>query len=70
LVNPVQVCKAIEFEVERQISVLEAGGVVENETRNFDVDAKATVPMRDKESKQDYRGAIHQFSRIILNLDS
>jgi aspartyl-tRNA(Asn)/glutamyl-tRNA(Gln) amidotransferase subunit B len=50
-----QVCKAIEFEVERQISVLEAGGIVENETRNFDVDAKATVPMRDKESKQDYR---------------
>ena len=46
---------AIEAEVERQIDVLEAGGIVENETRGYDVQAKQTVPMRDKEVKQDYR---------------
>ena len=29
--------------------------MVENETRGFDVNARLTVPMRDKEVKQDYR---------------
>ena len=48
-------CKAIEFEVERQIEVLESGGVVVSETRTFDNDSKSTVTMRDKESKRDYR---------------
>ena len=46
---------AIEHEVCRQIQVLEQGGVIENETRSFDVYHNATVPMRDKEVKQDYR---------------
>ena len=46
---------AIEFEVERQIDILESGGVVENVTRGYDTNAKQTVPMRDKEVKQDYR---------------
>ena len=50
-----QVCKAIEFEVERQIEVLESGGTVVSETRTFDNESKCTVPMRDKESKRDYR---------------
>ena len=50
-----QVCKAIEYEVERQIEVLESGGVVVSETRTFDTESKMTVPMRDKESKRDYR---------------
>ena len=50
-----QVCKAIEFEVERQIELLESGGVVVSETRTFDNESKRTVPMRDKESKRDYR---------------
>ena len=49
------VALAIEHEVERQIIVLESGGVIENETRSFDVTHKQTVPMRDKEVKQDYR---------------
>ena len=49
------VAKSIEYEVARQIQVLESGGEVENETRSFDVFAKITMPMRDKEAKQDYR---------------
>ena len=39
----------------RQIAVLEGGGIVENETRSFDVLSRRTMPMRDKEAKQDYR---------------
>ena len=50
-----RVVNAIEFEVERQIKVLESGGIIENETRSFDVEDKVTKPMRDKEAKQDYR---------------
>lgn len=46
---------AIEYEVSRQIRVLCGGGEIVNETRSFDVQSKATLPMRDKEVKQDYR---------------
>ena len=49
------VALAIEYEVCRQTQVLEEGGVIENETRSFDVNNNVTVPMRDKEVKQDYR---------------
>ena len=49
------VARAVEYEVERQIKLLEAGGIIENETRSFDYDNKVTVAMRDKEAKQDYR---------------
>ncbi|KAK2715381.1 glutamyl-tRNA(Gln) amidotransferase subunit B, mitochondrial-like isoform X2 [Artemia franciscana] len=47
--------KAIEFEIQRQIQVLREGGKVVNETRGFDPSSNQTVPMRDKEAKQDYR---------------
>ena len=49
------VAKAVEYEVARQIHILEAGDCVENETRSFDYNDKVTVAMRDKEAKQDYR---------------
>ena len=49
------VAKAVEYEVARQIYILEAGDYVENETRSFDYNDKVTVAMRDKEAKQDYR---------------
>ena len=49
------VVRAVEYEVARQIHILEAGGRVENETRSFDYNDKVTVAMRDKEAKQDYR---------------
>ncbi|XP_069044428.1 glutamyl-tRNA(Gln) amidotransferase subunit B, mitochondrial [Lepisosteus oculatus] len=47
--------RAIDYEIERQMAVLESGGVVVNETRAFDFKSGLTVPMRDKEGLQDYR---------------
>ncbi|MBN3316212.1 GATB amidotransferase, partial [Atractosteus spatula] len=47
--------RAIDYEIERQMAVLESGGVVMNETRAFDFKSGLTVPMRDKEGLQDYR---------------
>lgn len=47
--------RAIDYEIQRQISELESGGGVVNETRSFDYRLGCTVSMRDKEGKQDYR---------------
>jgi aspartyl-tRNA(Asn)/glutamyl-tRNA(Gln) amidotransferase subunit B len=47
--------RAIEFEVERQIELLEAGGEVVQETRLFDPNKGETRPMRSKEEAMDYR---------------
>jgi len=47
--------KALEFEIERQIEVLEAGGRVRQETRLWDSAAGVTVSMRSKEEAHDYR---------------
>ena len=47
--------KAIEFEVERQIELLESGGKVAQETRLYDADRDETRPMRTKEEANDYR---------------
>lgn len=49
------VANAVQFEIQRQISIVSQGGVIENETRAWDALQKQTVPMRDKEVKQDYR---------------
>jgi len=43
---------AIEYEVARQIRLLEAGDTVINETRSFDALKKETAAMRDKEVQQ------------------
>jgi aspartyl-tRNA(Asn)/glutamyl-tRNA(Gln) amidotransferase subunit B len=47
--------QAINFEVERQILLLESGGTVVQETRLFDPDRHETRPMRSKEEANDYR---------------
>jgi aspartyl-tRNA(Asn)/glutamyl-tRNA(Gln) amidotransferase subunit B len=47
--------KAIEFEIERQIDVLESGGVIKQQTRLFNPDTGETKAMRDKEDANDYR---------------
>jgi len=47
--------KAIEFEIERQIDVLESGGKVVQETRLFNPDTGETRSMRSKEDANDYR---------------
>jgi aspartyl-tRNA(Asn)/glutamyl-tRNA(Gln) amidotransferase subunit B len=46
---------AIEFEVRRQIELIEDGGTVVQETRLYDPDRGETRPMRSKEDAQDYR---------------
>jgi aspartyl-tRNA(Asn)/glutamyl-tRNA(Gln) amidotransferase subunit B len=47
--------KALEFEIGRQVRVLEAGRPVVQETRLWDADAGRTLPMRTKEEAHDYR---------------
>jgi aspartyl-tRNA(Asn)/glutamyl-tRNA(Gln) amidotransferase subunit B len=47
--------KAIEFEVKRQIEILEDGGKVVQETRLYDSDRDETRSMRTKEEAHDYR---------------
>ncbi len=47
--------KAIEFEIERQIDLLEGGGTVVQETRLYDSDKDQTRSMRSKEEAMDYR---------------
>jgi len=46
---------AIAFEIDRQISLLEAGKEVDQETRLFDSNTGETRTMRSKEDAQDYR---------------
>jgi len=47
--------KAIEYEIERQIEVIEAGGKIIQETRLFNPDTGETRAMRTKEDANDYR---------------
>lgn len=47
--------KAIDYEIERQIRVLENGGVIRQETRLFDPGRGETRTMRSKEDAHDYR---------------
>jgi aspartyl-tRNA(Asn)/glutamyl-tRNA(Gln) amidotransferase subunit B len=47
--------KAINFEVERQIELIEEGGSVVQETRLYDADRDETRSMRSKEEANDYR---------------
>ncbi len=47
--------KAINFEIDRQIDVIEDGGEVVQETRLYDSDRDETRSMRSKEEANDYR---------------
>jgi aspartyl-tRNA(Asn)/glutamyl-tRNA(Gln) amidotransferase subunit B len=47
--------KAITYEIERQIDVIEGGGEVVQETRLYDSAKDVTRPMRSKEEANDYR---------------
>ena len=47
--------RAINYEVERQIDLIEDGGKVRQETRLYDADKNETRPMRSKEEANDYR---------------
>ena len=49
------ITRAIEYEIGRQIDVIEKGGVIEQETLRWDEVSGKTFSMRDKEDAQDYR---------------
>ena len=49
------IMQAIEYEVERQIELIEDGGTVDQETRLFDTSTGITRAMRSKEDAHDYR---------------
>lgn len=46
---------AIDYEVARQVGVIEAGGTIVQETRLFNANTGETVSMRSKEHAHDYR---------------
>jgi len=46
---------ALEYEIERQIGILESGGTITQETRLWNVAGGRTEPMRSKEMAHDYR---------------
>lgn len=47
--------KAIEFEIDRLIGLLEAGNPIQQQTRSFDASNDTTFAIRDKEEANDYR---------------
>jgi aspartyl-tRNA(Asn)/glutamyl-tRNA(Gln) amidotransferase subunit B len=47
--------RALEFEIARQIALVERGGAVDHETRLWDASAGRTMSMRGKEEAHDYR---------------
>ena len=49
------IVRAIDYEIDRQIEVVEEGGEVVQETLRWDDISGRTFPMRDKEDAQDYR---------------
>jgi len=47
--------RAVDYEIERQIAVVETGGELTQETRHWDEEAGVTQSMRTKEGSSDYR---------------
>ena len=47
--------KAIDYEAQRQVDLIESGGTVKQETRLFDSERGETRSMRSKEESHDYR---------------
>jgi aspartyl-tRNA(Asn)/glutamyl-tRNA(Gln) amidotransferase subunit B len=47
--------KAIEYEIERMIAMVEKGESIIQQTRSFDADTDTTFAIRDKEEANDYR---------------
>ena len=64
---------ALEYEIERQIEVIESGGHVTQETRLWDANEGRTYSMRSKEQAHDYRyfpepdlPPLDRFARILV----
>jgi aspartyl-tRNA(Asn)/glutamyl-tRNA(Gln) amidotransferase subunit B len=49
------VAQAVEYEARRQVEIIEGGGTIKQETRQFDNRLAETRPMRSKEEAHDYR---------------
>lgn len=49
------ITKAIEFEAQRQVDIIEAGGKIDQETRLYNAETGETRTMRSKEDAHDYR---------------
>lgn len=49
------IAKAMEYEMNRQIDILESGGKIVQETRRYNSDLNITESMRGKEDADDYR---------------
>ncbi|MDF2677819.1 MAG: gatB [Bacillota bacterium] len=49
------IAKAMEYEFNRQIDIIENGGIIEQETRRYNSDLNITESMRKKEDADDYR---------------
>ncbi|MFK4785102.1 Asp-tRNA(Asn)/Glu-tRNA(Gln) amidotransferase subunit GatB [Fusobacterium sp. MFO224] len=49
------VARAIDYEINRQINVIEDGGSIDQETRTWDDETQITKVMRSKEEAMDYR---------------
>ena len=49
------IVREIEYEIDRQIDIVENGGTVEQETLRWDDVSGKTFPMRNKENSEDYR---------------
>lgn len=47
--------RAIEFEFDRQVEIIEKGGKVKRQTLHFDAEKGTTHPIRQKEDANDYR---------------
>lgn len=47
--------QALEFEINRQMKLLENGGSISNETLLWDARTRTAIPMRRKEASHDYR---------------
>lgn len=47
--------KAVEYEVKRQIEIIESGGVIVQETRGWNEAKQKTISQRSKENADDYR---------------
>ena len=49
------ITRALEYEIGRQVEVIDNGGIVDQETLRWDEVSGKTFSMRDKENAQDYR---------------
>ena len=49
------ISRALDYEIDRQVDVVDNGGIIEQETLRWDEVSGKTFSMRDKEDAQDYR---------------